>query len=211
MYERLGVYRSGKLHHISGPGIVVVIPFLEKSKKINLIESIPNLRSLTQDALDEKLLEILSLNGEVEIQKDYYKEFFSSILEKTKIIFTPEFDLGIKNVRLRGLVRLVIGTIFPVLLSLLVIGGNWLYDTFDLAPVNPEPENIDIFFGFLIFIPWLLSIFFSIHIIWGMVEVIANRTWAEIPKSIRWIMLIILGIPTYGMICYLTYITVQSF
>lgn len=128
-----------------------------------------------------------------------------------KNIFTPEFNLGIKNVRLRGLVCLVISTILPVILSLLTIGGNWLHDTFDFAPVNPEPEDIDIFFGFLIFIPWLFSVFFSIHIIWGMVEVIANRTWAEIPRCIQWIMLIDFGIPTYGMIFYLTYATFQSF
>ena len=82
VYESLGVYRSGKLHHISGPGIVVVIPFLETSKKINLIESTPNLRSLTPDALDEKLLEIIRINGEVEFQKDYDKEFFQTFFKR---------------------------------------------------------------------------------------------------------------------------------
>jgi regulator of protease activity HflC (stomatin/prohibitin superfamily) len=57
-YERLFVFRSGRLVRIVGPGLWPVIPFVEKYVRVNLREineKIPGWRALPKEVLWEKI------------------------------------------------------------------------------------------------------------------------------------------------------------
>ncbi len=53
--ERLVVFRLGRFLRIAGPGLVVVIPAIDRGVKINLDEQIPEWRTLTEMEFREKL------------------------------------------------------------------------------------------------------------------------------------------------------------
>ena len=53
--ERLVVFRLGRFLNITGPGIVVIIPVIDRGVKINLEEKIPEWRTLTEMEFKERL------------------------------------------------------------------------------------------------------------------------------------------------------------
>jgi regulator of protease activity HflC (stomatin/prohibitin superfamily) len=53
--ERLAIFRLGRFFTIAGPGLVLVIPIVDKSLKVNLPENIPGWQGYSKDELDEKI------------------------------------------------------------------------------------------------------------------------------------------------------------
>ena len=52
---RFVVFRLGKFFKIVGPGIVLILPFVDKVTKVNLSETIPGWQTLSTEALNEKI------------------------------------------------------------------------------------------------------------------------------------------------------------
>ncbi len=59
-HERLVIYRVGRLCRIVGPGLVVLIPFIDKGVKVNLAETFPGWQCLSQRELDENIREYMA-------------------------------------------------------------------------------------------------------------------------------------------------------
>ena len=53
--ERLVIFRLGRFSNITGPGIVVIIPVIDRGVKINIEEKIPEWRTLTEMEFRERL------------------------------------------------------------------------------------------------------------------------------------------------------------
>jgi len=56
--ERVVVFRLGRLCSIVGPGLVLVIPILDKGVKVDLGEKIAGWRALSKEQLAEKIREL---------------------------------------------------------------------------------------------------------------------------------------------------------
>lgn len=57
--ERGVIFRIEKFFKVVGPGIVLVLPFVDKLVKIDLNEKIPNWYNLKENELNEKVKEII--------------------------------------------------------------------------------------------------------------------------------------------------------
>jgi regulator of protease activity HflC (stomatin/prohibitin superfamily) len=53
--QRLAVFRLGRFFTIAGPGLVLVIPIVDKGIKVNLPDSIPGWQGYSKAELDEKI------------------------------------------------------------------------------------------------------------------------------------------------------------
>ena len=53
--QRLAIFRLGRLFTIAGPGLVLVIPGVDKCVKVNLPENIPGWQGYSKSELDEKI------------------------------------------------------------------------------------------------------------------------------------------------------------
>jgi regulator of protease activity HflC (stomatin/prohibitin superfamily) len=53
--ERLVIIRFGRLFKIAGPGLVVIIPFIDRGIKINLSKDLPGWKGCSKLELDEKI------------------------------------------------------------------------------------------------------------------------------------------------------------
>jgi regulator of protease activity HflC (stomatin/prohibitin superfamily) len=53
--ERLVVFRLGRFFKILGPGVVLIIPIVDKGVRVNLSEKIPGWQALSKEELNEKL------------------------------------------------------------------------------------------------------------------------------------------------------------
>lgn len=58
--ERIAVFRFNHFINIRGPGFVFIIPFIDKSVRINLNDSIPEWSKLDEDSLEKKINLIIS-------------------------------------------------------------------------------------------------------------------------------------------------------
>jgi regulator of protease activity HflC (stomatin/prohibitin superfamily) len=58
-YERIAVFRLGHFIKITGPGIVLIIPFCDKIVKVNLNKTIPEWQSISKDEIDQKVKNIV--------------------------------------------------------------------------------------------------------------------------------------------------------
>jgi regulator of protease activity HflC (stomatin/prohibitin superfamily) len=56
--ERIVIFRLGRFFDIRGPGVVVIIPIVDKTIKINLNEKIPNWQQMQENDLINKVKEI---------------------------------------------------------------------------------------------------------------------------------------------------------
>jgi regulator of protease activity HflC (stomatin/prohibitin superfamily) len=61
--ERLAIVRLGRFVGIRGPGVVWVLPFLDKTTRINLDRDIPNWRSLSAEQLAGEIERRLTMAG----------------------------------------------------------------------------------------------------------------------------------------------------
>jgi len=62
-YERLAVFRRGSLFKVLGPGMVLLIPFVDKGVKVNLQEEIPGWHTLSQTELEERIKRCVLYEG----------------------------------------------------------------------------------------------------------------------------------------------------
>jgi regulator of protease activity HflC (stomatin/prohibitin superfamily) len=53
--QRLVIFRLGRFFTIAGPGLVLVIPGVDKCVKVNLRENIPSWKGYSKSELDEKI------------------------------------------------------------------------------------------------------------------------------------------------------------
>ena len=53
--QRLAIFRLGRLFAISGPGLVLLIPVVDKGLKVKLQENIPGWQGYSKSELDEKI------------------------------------------------------------------------------------------------------------------------------------------------------------
>ncbi len=56
-HERYVIYRFGKFYRISGPGLLLLTPFVDKGIRINLAEAFPGWQGLSPDELEKKIRE----------------------------------------------------------------------------------------------------------------------------------------------------------
>ena len=57
--ERLAIFRLGRFLKVAGPGLVVLVPLVDKSVKVNLPEKVPGWQGLSWAELDEKIKSIV--------------------------------------------------------------------------------------------------------------------------------------------------------
>ena len=57
--ERGVVFRLGKFMHVTGPGLHIITPFIDKHDKINLNESIPDWQNMNDEDLEQKIRSII--------------------------------------------------------------------------------------------------------------------------------------------------------
>jgi regulator of protease activity HflC (stomatin/prohibitin superfamily) len=53
--QRLAIFRLGRLFTIAGPGLVLLIPVVDKGVKVNLQEKVPGWQGYSKSQLDEKI------------------------------------------------------------------------------------------------------------------------------------------------------------
>ncbi len=53
--ERVAIFRLGRFFSVGGPGLVFLIPVVDKGVKVNLSENIPGWKGLSKAELDEKI------------------------------------------------------------------------------------------------------------------------------------------------------------
>jgi regulator of protease activity HflC (stomatin/prohibitin superfamily) len=53
--ERFVIFRLGRFSKIAGPGLFLLIPFVDRGIKVNLSENIPGWQGLSKEQLDEKI------------------------------------------------------------------------------------------------------------------------------------------------------------
>ncbi|HET6420850.1 MAG TPA: SPFH domain-containing protein [Geobacteraceae bacterium] len=58
--ERLVHYRLGRLYRIAGPGILFLLPFMDKGIRVNLTEAVPGWQGLSQSELEQKIREYVA-------------------------------------------------------------------------------------------------------------------------------------------------------
>jgi regulator of protease activity HflC (stomatin/prohibitin superfamily) len=54
-FERIAVFRLGRFVNIQGPGVVLLIPGVDRGVKVNLKEKIPGWQTLSQKELEERI------------------------------------------------------------------------------------------------------------------------------------------------------------
>ena len=52
---RYVIFRIGKFFRIVGPGLILILPFVDKVVKVNLSEAIPGWQTLSEEQLNEKI------------------------------------------------------------------------------------------------------------------------------------------------------------
>jgi regulator of protease activity HflC (stomatin/prohibitin superfamily) len=57
--ERLVVFRLGRLHRVAGPGISLLIPFVDRCLRVNLDEGVPGWQALDQRELLRRIEEFI--------------------------------------------------------------------------------------------------------------------------------------------------------
>jgi regulator of protease activity HflC (stomatin/prohibitin superfamily) len=53
--ERIAIFRLGQFLTVAGPGVVFIIPFIDRGVKVNLTQNIPSWQALSKTELDEKV------------------------------------------------------------------------------------------------------------------------------------------------------------
>ena len=62
-HERLAIQRLGQFVGIRGPGVVLVLPFLDRTTRIRLERDIPNWQSLSTEQLTKEIERRLTTSG----------------------------------------------------------------------------------------------------------------------------------------------------
>jgi regulator of protease activity HflC (stomatin/prohibitin superfamily) len=54
-FERIAVFRLGRFFKIAGPGLVLLLPFVDKGVKVNMKEKIPEWQTMSSEELENRL------------------------------------------------------------------------------------------------------------------------------------------------------------
>jgi regulator of protease activity HflC (stomatin/prohibitin superfamily) len=57
--ERIVVFRLGRFFRVSGPGLVLILPIIDKVIRINLPEKFPGWRGFSREELEDKIKELV--------------------------------------------------------------------------------------------------------------------------------------------------------
>ena len=60
--ERIVIFRLGRFLNIMGPGLVLLVPILDKGVKVNLGEKIPEWQALSKEQLEEMIKTLPEIN-----------------------------------------------------------------------------------------------------------------------------------------------------
>ena len=124
-----------------------------------------------------------------------FQENLDKIIRNIKIFMSPDFDLGIRNVRIRGIIRIIVGILLTTVFVFLTIGGAHIYDRLGLRNLENEPGDPGLYGFLLLALPVLSTLFASIHLLWGIVELLMNKSWNQISSSIRLLLILFIGVP----------------
>jgi len=58
-YERLAVFRLRRFLGVKGPGLLVLIPFVDRVIKVNLNHDIPEWQGLTEDEIEKRVSQLV--------------------------------------------------------------------------------------------------------------------------------------------------------
>ena len=58
-YERLAVFRLGRFVGVKGPGLLVLIPFVDRVIKVNLNHDIPEWQGLTEHEIEKRVSQLV--------------------------------------------------------------------------------------------------------------------------------------------------------
>ncbi len=61
--EKLAVIRLGRFIGTRGPGVVMILPFVDKAIRINLDRDVPSWRSLAREQLDREIERRVTMSG----------------------------------------------------------------------------------------------------------------------------------------------------
>ncbi len=68
-YQRGLLFRSGRIIGVIGPGLVIVIPIIDKLVKVNLSKRIPEWRELSKEELQKRIEQVVMSESESKITK----------------------------------------------------------------------------------------------------------------------------------------------
>ena len=54
-YERAAIFRLGKIVGVEGPGLLILIPIVDKAKVVDLNKRVPDWQGLSKTELDERI------------------------------------------------------------------------------------------------------------------------------------------------------------
>lgn len=58
--HRLVIYRLGKLVGVRGPGLLLIVPFIDKGLRLNLDHAIPGWQGLPEQQLNDRIIAVIS-------------------------------------------------------------------------------------------------------------------------------------------------------
>jgi regulator of protease activity HflC (stomatin/prohibitin superfamily) len=68
--ERAVIFRMGLLLHIRGPGIIYVIPLIERMIRVNLDKQLPGWRGMLNDDLNQRVQKLVSKTSGEPLKQD---------------------------------------------------------------------------------------------------------------------------------------------
>ncbi len=63
-YERMAVFRLGRFFRVVGPGVLFLLPVIDKGVRVNLEENISGWRALSKAELDQRVAALVLGKGE---------------------------------------------------------------------------------------------------------------------------------------------------
>lgn len=194
-YRRLFVYRLGHFIGEKGPGFAYLIPIIDRAIPIDLRKEVSKAK-VYQHTIFGEIEESKPFTGpsSKDVKSKYsLKKYFQEAYNGLKTLMNPDYDLGIKNVRIRGIIRVMMGIFLTSIFVFLTIGGASIYGKMEIPEFEEGEDNW--FFIILILFPGLSAFFFSMHVLWGIVELLLNKMWNQLSSSTRIWLILFIGAP----------------
>lgn len=194
--QRAVVFRSGQYHRIAGPGVILTIPFLESTTIIDIEGSISQGRNLSEQDLRNVILHRIGIQDSLTSNARGVEQRLKAVFDGLRLVMDPGFELGIRHIRIRGLVRILASIVLTAAFVLLALGGFTMLGS--IGTHDPDERGIDIvdIVNFLLLgFPLILIAAASIHFLWGFVESLLGRSWNSIRPSLRLLLMAFIGIP----------------
>lgn len=194
-YRRIAVYRLGHFIGQKGPGVVYLIPIVDRGHSIDLRDKASKMQPYQHTVLGKngEPKTVVDAGGKYIKHGNGFQKNLDEVFKRIKTFMNPDYDLGIKNMRFRGLVRIMMGIFLTTVFVFLTIGGASIYDKLDVPKHEEGEENWS--FILLIGLPGLSAFFVSMHVLWGVVELLMKKSWNQISSSIRLLLLFFVGVP----------------